>query len=414
MKSSELYRIAKELLPAGVSSPVRAFEPNPIFIKDAEGSKLIDVENNSYIDYCLGFGPLILGHKNSEIMNAVIERLKQGWLYGTPIEEEIILAKLVQKHVKSIDMLRYVNTGTEATMSAIRAARGFTLRDKIVKMEGSFHGAHDTVLVKTGSGGATFGIPNSAGVPADSVKNTIQVPFNDLDNLSYILDKNKDEIAAVILEPVMGNVGVILPEKDYLKEVRALTYENDVLLIFDEIITGFRLSLGGAQGYFGVTPDLTTLGKIVGGGFPIGIFGGKKEIMEKISPIGSVYQAGTFSGNPISLTAGIKTIKILEDILGDLNKKSEVMNRALSEIAEDRGYFFSGIASMSQMFLTDTKVKDYNDAMQCDKEEYMNFFRRMLDEGIYLSPSQFETNFISSAHSKEDLEKTLEAYKKCL
>jgi len=414
MKSSELYRIAKELLPAGVSSPVRAFEPNPIFIKDAEGSKLIDVENNSYIDYCLGFGPLILGHKNSEIMNAVIERLKQGWLYGTPIEEEIILAKLVQKHVKSIDMLRYVNTGTEATMSAIRAARGFTLRDKIVKMEGSFHGAHDTVLVKTGSGGATFGIPNSAGVPADSVKNTIQVPFNDLDNLSYILDKNKDEIAAVILEPVMGNVGVILPEKDYLKEVRALTYENDVLLIFDEIITGFRLSLGGAQGYFGVTPDLTTLGKIVGGGFPIGIFGGKKEIMEKISPLGSVYQAGTFSGNPISLTAGIKTIKILEDILGDLNKKSEVMNRALSEIAEDRGYFFSGIASMFQMFLTDTKVKDYNDAMQCDKEEYMNFFRRMLDEGIYLSPSQFETNFISSAHSKEDLEKTLEAYKKCL
>jgi len=414
MKSSELYRIAKELLPAGVSSPVRAFEPNPIFIKDAEGSKLIDVENNSYIDYCLGFGPLILGHKNSEIMNAVIERLKQGWLYGTPIEEEITLARLIMKHVKSIEMLRYVNTGTEATMSAIRVARGFTSKDKIVKMEGSFHGAHDTVLVKTGSGGATFGIPNSAGVPADSVKNTIQVPFNDLDNLSYILDKNKDEIAAVILEPVMGNVGVILPEKDYLKEVRALTYENDVLLIFDEIITGFRLSLGGAQGYFGVTPDLTTLGKIVGGGFPIGIFGGKKEIMEKISPLGSVYQAGTFSGNPISLTAGIKTIKILEDILGDLNKKSEVMNRALSEIAEDRGYFFSGIASMFQMFLTDTKVKDYNDAMQCDKEEYMNFFRRMLDEGIYLSPSQFETNFISSAHSKEDLEKTLEAYKKCL
>ncbi|BDC35990.1 MAG: glutamate-1-semialdehyde-2,1-aminomutase [Candidatus Methanoliparum thermophilum] len=414
MKSVELYKIAKDLLPAGVSSPVRAIEPYPIYMKDSDGSKLIDVEGNEYIDYCLGFGPLILGHKNPKIMNAVIERLKQGWLYGTPIEEEIILAKLIIKHIKSIEMLRYVNTGTEATMSAIRVARGFTSKDKIVKIEGSFHGAHDIVLVKTGSGGATFGIPNSSGIPKDSVKNTIQVPFNDLDSLSYLLDKNKDEIAAVILEPVLGNIGVILPEKDYLKEVRRLTLENDVLLIFDEIITGFRLSLGGAQGYFGIKPDLTTLGKIVGGGFPIGVFGGRREIMENISPLGPVYQAGTFSGNPISLTAGIETIKILEDVLDEINKKGDFMRRALCEIVEDKNYFFSGIASMFQVFLIEKRIKNYTDAMQCDKNKYMKFFRRMLDEGIYLSPSQFETNFISAAHSKDDLEKTLEAYKKCL
>jgi len=414
MKSSELYKIAEELLPAGVSSPVRAFEPNPIYMKDADGSKLIDIEGKSYIDYCLGFGPLILGHKNPTIMRAVIERLKRGWLYGTPIEEEITLARLIMKHVKSIEMLRYVNTGTEATMSAIRVARGFTSKDKIVKMEGSFHGAHDTVLVKAGSGGATFGVPNSAGIPKESVKNTIQVSFNDLDSLSYVLDKSKDEIAAVILEPVMGNVGVVLPEKDYLREVRALTSENEVLLIFDEIITGFRLSLGGAQEYYDVKPDLTTLGKIVGGGFPIGIFGGRRDIMENISPLGPVYQAGTFSGNPISLTAGIETIKILEEVLDDINKKSDVMNRSLSEIAEDKNYFFSGVASMFQMFFTNKRVNNYNDAMQCDKDEYMKFFRRMLNEGIYLPPSQFETNFISAAHSKEDLEKTVEVYKKCL
>ncbi|VUT23766.1 MAG: Glutamate-1-semialdehyde 2,1-aminomutase [Candidatus Methanolliviera sp. GoM_asphalt] len=416
MKSSDLYKVAKELMPGGVSSPVRAFEPNPIYIKAANGSKLIDVEEREYIDYCMGFGPLILGHKNPDVLDAVRKRLERGWLYGAPIEEEIELSKLIKKHFKSIDMLRFVNTGTEATMSAIRLARGFTSRDKIIKIGGGFHGAHDTVLVKTGSGGATFGIPDSAGVPKDSVKNTIQIPFNDLEALSNVLNGHKEEIAALIIEPVMGNVGVILPKDDYLREVRNLTRENDVLLIFDEVITGFRISLGGAQEYFGIDPDLTTLGKIIGGGFPIGVFGGRREIMENVAPEGDVYQAGTFSGNPISLTAGIKTIEILERILNDINEKGRRMGKSLAGIAEEKGYFFSGIASIFKVFLTESRerIENYEDAIKCDKRRYMEFFKRMLSCGIYLPPSQFETNFLSLAHSNEDIERTLEAYKNCL
>ncbi len=270
-KSRNLYAEALNLMPGGVSSPVRAFKPHPFYTARAKGSKIYDVDGNEYIDYCMAYGPLILGHANEVVKEAIAKQLEDGWLYGTPIELEIEYAKLIQKHFPSMEMLRFVNTGSEATMAALRVARGFTGRDKIVKVEGSFHGAHDAVLVKAGSGATTHGVPNSAGVPADFVKNTLQVPYNDVESLSEILEKN--EVAALILEPVMGNSALILPEKDYLREVRRITQENDVLLIFDEVITGFRVSMGGAQEYYGVKPDLTTLGKIAGGGLPIGIFG---------------------------------------------------------------------------------------------------------------------------------------------
>jgi glutamate-1-semialdehyde 2,1-aminomutase len=304
--SRELYSEAIKLMPGGVSSPVRAFKPHPFFVSKARGSKIYDVDGNEFIDYCMAYGALILGHANEEVKNAIKEKLEDGWLYGTPIELEVKYAKLIRKYYPSIEMLRFVNTGSEATMSALRVARGFTGREKIVKIEGSFHGSHEAVLVKAGSGATTFGVPNSAGVPKDFVKNTLQVPFNDVQALSYVLEKNKD-VAAVIMEPVMGNSSLILPEANYLKEVRKITLENDVLLIFDEIITGFRLAMGGAQEFYGVKADITTLGKIAGGGFPIGIYGGRREIMEKVAPSGDVYQAGTFSGNPISLLAGYTT-----------------------------------------------------------------------------------------------------------
>ncbi|MEM0332230.1 MAG: glutamate-1-semialdehyde 2,1-aminomutase [Archaeoglobaceae archaeon] len=408
-RSQELYEEALKLMPGGVSSPVRAFKPHPIYIEKAKGSKIYDVDGNEYIDYCLAFGPLILGHAPEIVRNAIIEQLENGWLYGTPIEMEVRYAKLIKKLFPSIEMLRFVNTGSEATMSALRVARGFTGRDKIIKVEGSFHGAHDAVLVKAGSGATTHGIPNSAGVPRDFVKNTLQVPFNDIETLNDLIEKNREEVAAMILEPVIGNTGLILPEKDYLKEVRKVTAENDVLLIFDEVITGFRVSLGGAQEYYNVKPDLTTLGKIAGGGLPIGLFGGRKEIMERVAPSGDVYQAGTFSGNPLSLTAGYVTVDFLaKKGLKDLNAKCEEIAKALVDIfGEER---VSWIASMFCIFFGE-KPKNYLDALKLDKNAYLRFFWRVLERGIYLPPSQYETCFLSLAHSKEDVEKTIEVFK---
>lgn len=410
-KSSRLYKEAIEIMPGGVSSPVRAFKPNPFYVSKAAGSKLFDVDGNEFIDYCLAYGALILGHANPEVKDALKEQLERGWLYGTPIELEVKYAKLIRKFYPSIEMLRFVNTGSEATMSALRLARGFTGKDKIVKIEGSFHGSHDAVLVKAGSGATTFGVPNSAGVPSDFVKNTLQVPFNDTEKLSELLEKNKD-VACVIMEPVMGNSALIIPEGDYLKEVRRITKENDVLLIFDEIITGFRLSLGGAQECYGVKPDITTLGKIAGGGFPIGIYGGRKEIMSRISPSGDVYQAGTFSGNPMSLIAGYTTVKILERdrIVERTAEKTKKLCCGIRDLLNDKeGIELGQISSMFCIYFGKTP-KNYHEALRLNKEAYMNFFRKLLEHGVFFPPSQFESCFMSYAHTEEDIERTIEAF----
>ena len=417
MKSEKLFELASKYMPGGVSSPVRAYKPYPFFTASAKGSRIYDIDGGEYIDYCLAYGPLVLGHGNEEVKGAVREQLEKGWLYGTPHEKEIELAKKIINYYPSIELVRFVNTGSEATMAGIRLARGFTERNKIVKIEGGFHGAHDSVLVKAGSGATTYGIPDSKGVPRDSVKNTLQVPFNDAAALTDTLENNSGEVAAVIIEPVMGNVGPIPPEEGYLSEVRKITEEKDVLLILDEVITGFRLALGGAQEFYGVDADLTILGKIVGGGFPIGVFGGKKEIMELIAPSGGVYQAGTFSGNPVSITAGLKTIEIIEreGVPRKINELGARLKTALREILTDSGVegCVSGVGSMFKVFFRagGKEVRNYADALSCDKNKYLRFFHTMLSSGIFLPPSQFETNFISFAHTEEDIERTIEAYK---
>ncbi|MFZ3058679.1 MAG: glutamate-1-semialdehyde 2,1-aminomutase [Candidatus Methanoperedens sp.] len=416
-KSRKLFEEAKKVLPGGVSSPVRAIKPYPFYTKRANGSKIIDIDGNEYIDYVMGYGPLLLGHNHPAIKEAVIKQLSDGWLYGTPTELEVTLAKEIIKLYPSIDMVRFVSTGTEATMGALRAARGFTGKNKFIKIEGGFHGAHEAALVKAGSGATTFGTPDSAGVPKDFTKNTLQVPFNDIEAMTAAIDAYKDDVAAVIIEPVLGNIGPILPKEDYLKEVRAVTRENDVVLIFDEVITGFRLAMGGAQEYYGITPDMTTLGKILGGGFHIGVIGGKREIMENISPAGAVYQAGTFNGSPVSMTAGLAVIKTLrnEKVHGKVNKAGDSMRAGLSDVISDLGldYSVSGIGSMFKVFFGDMPY-NYQDALKCDKEKFNVFFKKMLADGIFLPPSQYETNFLSVAHSQDDIDKTIEAYRRNL
>jgi glutamate-1-semialdehyde 2,1-aminomutase len=416
-KSRKLFEEAKKVLPGGVSSPVRAIKPYPFYTKRANGSKITDIDGNEYIDYVMGYGPLLLGHNHPAIKEAVIKQLPDGWLYGTPTELEVTLAKEIIKLYPSIDMVRFVSTGTEATMGALRAARGFTGKNKFIKIEGGFHGAHEAALVKAGSGATTLGTPDSAGVPKDFTKNTLQVPFNDIEAMTAAIDAYKDDVAAVIIEPVLGNIGPILPKKGYLKEVRAVTRENDVVLIFDEVITGFRLAMGGAQEYYGVTPDMTTLGKILGGGFHIGVIGGKREIMENISPAGAVYQAGTFNGSPISMTAGLAVVKTLrnENVHEKVNKAGDSMRSGLSDVISDLGldYSVSGIGSMFKVFFGDMPY-NYQDALKCDKEKFNVFFKKMLADGIFLPPSQYETNFLSLAHSQDDIDKTIEAYRRNL
>ncbi|MCZ7380073.1 MAG: glutamate-1-semialdehyde 2,1-aminomutase [Candidatus Methanoperedens sp.] len=416
-KSRKLFEEAKKVLPGGVSSPVRAIKPYPFYTKRANGSKITDIDGNEYIDYVMGYGPLLLGHNYPAIKEAVIKQLPDGWLYGTPTELEVTLAKEIIKLYPSIGMVRFVSTGTEATMGALRAARGFTRKNKFIKIEGGFHGAHEAALVKAGSGATTLGTPDSAGVPKDFTKNTLQVPFNDIEAMTAAIGAYKDDVAAVIIEPVLGNIGPILPKEGYLKEVRAVTRENDVVLIFDEVITGFRLAMGGAQEYYGVTPDMTTLGKILGGGFHIGVIGGKREIMENISPAGPVYQAGTFNGSPVSMTAGLAVIKTLkgEKVHAKVNKAGDSMRAGLSDVISDLGldYSVSGIGSMFKVFFGDMPY-NYQDALKCDKEKFNMFFKKMLADGIFLPPSQYETNFLSLAHSKDDIDKTIEAYRRNL
>jgi glutamate-1-semialdehyde 2,1-aminomutase len=412
-KSRELYKKARTLLPGGVSSPVRAIKPYPFYTESASGSIIRDIDGNEYIDYCLAYGPNILGHANPKIKAAIIAQLDKGWLYGTPTELEVNLAERIAGIYPSIDMLRFVSTGTEATMSALRAARGFTGRDKFIKIEGGFHGAHDAALVQAGSGATTLGKPDSLGVPADFTKHTLQVPFNDIEALTDVIERNREDVAALIIEPVLGNIGPVLPEEDYLSDVRKVTEEHDVVLIFDEVITGFRLAMGGAQEYYGVTPDMTTLGKIIGGGLPIGVFGGKEEIIEMIAPSGGVYQAGTYSGCPASVATGLAVLDVLEkeDVHRKLNSTGDMLRARLTEIVDDLGldYNVCGISSMFKIFFGD-KPLNYREALKCDKEGYLGFFFRMLDSGVFLPPSQFETNFLSTAHTEENIEKTLVAY----
>ncbi len=409
MKNRELFEEAKGYLVGGVNSPVRAVKPYPFFTAKGRGCVLVDVEGKEYIDYCLAYGPLILGHAYPDVVEKVGEQLERGSAYGTPTLLEVEFAKKVVEHVPCAEMVRFVNTGTEATMAAVRLARGYTGRKKILKFEGAFHGAHDSVLVKAGSGATTQGVPTSKGIPSEAAKNTLLAPFNDKDSVEKILKKN--DVACIIAEPVMGNAGCILPAEGYLKFLREITAEYGALLIFDEVITGFRLGLGGAQEYYNVTPDVTTLGKILGGGLPIGAVVGKREIMEHFSPLGKVYQAGTFNGNPLSMTAGYTTIQVLETspVYEKVNSLGESIRKGVEEIIEDLGLSIKvyGIASMFQMYFTEEDVVDYSSALRADKDTFMEFQRGLLREGIFLPPSQYECNFISYAHDDRAIETTI-------
>ncbi len=415
--SKELYNEAINIMPDGVSSPIRAIKPFPFYVKKSYGSKLYDVDNNEYIDYCMAYGPLILGHSNKHIKEKLISQIENGWIYGTPCEHEVKLAKKIISHYQSIDMIRFVSTGTEATMSSIRLARGFTNRNKIIKINGGFHGSHDSVLVKAGSGAVYNYNQNNNGIPKNIEQNTINIEYNNIENLIDVIHENKYDISCVIIEPILGNIGCILPNDGYLKEVRKVTSENDILLIFDEVITGYRISLGGAQEYYNVKPDITTLGKIIGGGLPIGAFGASKEIMENISPKGSIYQAGTFSGNPLSLCSGLETINYIEEnnVYQYLNDIGNTFYNSINDILEDRNlenkYSIESISSMFTIFFGN-KPKNYEESLNCNVNKYNQFWNIMIKDNIFFPPSQFETSFLSCSHSKEDLSKTIEIIEK--
>ena len=411
--SKELFEEAKKLFPGGVNSPIRAaVRPYPFYVASAEGAKLKTVEGRELIDYVLGYGPLILGHAHPAVKQALEEQIDKGWLYGTPTELEIELAKKIISHYPSIEMVRFVNSGTEATMTAIRLARGYTGRKKIVKFEGCYHGAHDSVLVKSGSAVSHYGLPGSAGVPEELAKLTLVVPFNDVNALEKVMKEEGEQVAAIIIEPVMGNAGVIPPKDNFLKEVRRIASEHGALLIFDEVITGYRLGLSGAQGLFGVEPDLTTLGKIVGGGLPIGVVGGKREIMEKLTPTGPVFNAGTFNAHPLTMVAGLATIRELErgyvyDIANSAAKK-------VAKVLEQKDGVVNIVASMFQWFPDVDKVENYSDAQRANKEKYLKLHEELLKRGVFIAPSVFEAWFTSAAHNKEVVEETLEALDEAL
>lgn len=423
-RSQRLFKEAKELIPGGVNSPVRAFKAvggSPIFIKRAKGSKVYDVDGNAYIDYVLSWGPLILGHAHPKVVNALKKAIENGTSYGAPTSLEIKLARLVLKAYPSMDKIRMVNSGTEATMSAIRVARGFTGRDKIIKFEGCYHGHADGLLVKAGSGATTFGVPDSPGVPKSYARNTITLPFNDIAALKTVINREWRSIACVIIEPVVGNIGCVLPRIGFLETLRTITEKYGIILIFDEVMTGFRVSYGGAQAYYGIRPDMTCLGKVIGGGLPVGAYGGRKEIMSMIAPEGPVYQAGTLSGNPLAMTAGIETLKILskKGIYEKLEKTMQQLEEGLKDVAKKAGVKtrFYRAGTMFCNYFTDTEVIDYKTAKRSDTAKFARFFLSMLKRGINIAPSQFEAGFISIVHTENDIEKTIkaayEALKEC-
>ena len=410
MNSEELFKISKNIIPGGVNSPVRAFEPYPFFVKEAKGSHIVDIDGNDYIDYCLAYGPILLGHSDDDVMKDVYEQMQRGTAYGAPTENEVKLAQEVIDRVPCAEMVRFVNSCTEATMAAIRLARGFTGKNKIVKFEGAYHGAHDYVLVKSGSGAAC--LPDSAGIPEATTQNTLSVPFNDVNALTKLIEEEGENIACIIVEPVMGNIGCVEPNVKFLKFLREITEENGIVLIFDEVITGFRVSRGGAQSYYGVKPDLVTFAKVLGGGFPIGAYAGKKEIMSLIAPNGPVYQAGTFSGNPISIQAGLSTLKKLDyPFYGEMSQKGDFLRESISDILEDLKLDLQavGLSSMFQIYFNEEPVIDYETAKRSDAKRFLVYFRELLKNGVFIPPSQFECNFISGAHTDEDLIKTAEA-----
>ena len=414
-KSEELFKKAVNLMPGGVNSPVRAFGPvggHPVFIDSAKGQYLTDVDGNRYIDYIGSWGPMILGHNDDRVVGAVIKQIGKGISYGAATEAEVEMAQLMCGIVPSLEMVRMVNSGTEAVMSAIRTARGFTGKNKFIKFEGNYHGHSDALLVKAGSGVMTAGIPDSSGVPANCVKDTLTAVYNDLDSVKKLFDENKDEIACVIVEPVSANMGVVLPKDGFLKGLRKLCDDNNALLIFDEVITGFRLGLTGASGYFNIHPDLITYGKIIGGGMPVGAYGGRADVMQVVSPVGSVYQAGTLSGNPVAMAAGITQLKILKEA-PEVYKKTfelgEMLRNGAADIIKEAGlpYKVTGIGSLSCIFFTDKEVTDYISAKTSDTAEFAKYFNHMLSRGNYFGPSQFESIFVSAAHTKENIDKTL-------
>ncbi|MCK5544878.1 MAG: glutamate-1-semialdehyde 2,1-aminomutase, partial [Desulfobulbaceae bacterium] len=412
---------AQGYIPGGVNSPVRACKSvgcNPLFIDRASGSKIFDVDGNTFIDFVCSWGPMILGHDHPVVREAVAEALGKGTSYGAPTPSEVELAELVTEAVPSVERVRFVNSGTEATMSAIRLARGYTGKNVVVKFNGCYHGHADSFLVKAGSGVITLGIPGSPGVPEDIVKNTISIPYNDPKILEKTLRDESLSIACVIIEPVAGNMGVVVPDINFLKKLKELTEELKIVLIFDEVITGFRLSFGGAQGRFGINPDLTCLGKIIGGGLPVGAYGGKKEIMDMIAPGGPVYQAGTLSGNPLAMAAGIATLKLLKEpgFYDRLEKKADSFAAELEGVAKkfSLNTTMNRIGSMMTTFFTGEEVTDFASAMKADTGKYSRYYRGMRAQGVYLAPSQFEASFVSAAHTSEDLEKAIESAEKVL
>ena len=420
--STALFDRAQRVIPGGVNSPVRAFKGvggTPVFIQKAQGAYIFDTDGKQYIDYVGSWGPMILGHNHPAILNAVLKTAENGLSFGAPTPLEIDLAELVCQLIPSIEMVRMVSSGTEATMSAIRLARGYTKRDKIIKFEGCYHGHADSLLVKAGSGALTLGQPNSPGVPADFAKHTLTCTYNDLDSVQQAFAQYPDQIACIIVEPVAGNMNCIPPKAGFLQGLRALCDQYGAVFIIDEVMTGFRVALGGAQAYYGVTPDLTCLGKIIGGGMPVGAFGGKKEIMQHIAPTGPVYQAGTLSGNPIAMAAGLACLTELKKDGNQqrLNQLTEKLSQGLKALADKHGIPFSDnyVGAMFGLFFTDkTEVSSYQDVMACDTEKFKLFFHKMLEQGVYLAPSAFEAGFMSLAHSHEDIDRTLAAADKVL
>lgn len=415
-KSDSIYNEAVTVMPGGVNSPVRAYRNvgrNPLFIEKGKGSKIYDIDGNEYIDYICSWGPNILGHCYPKVIEEVKKACDNGLTFGAPTEKEVVLAELIREIMPSMEVLRMVNSGTEAVMSAIRVARGFTKRDMILKFKGCYHGHSDGLLVKAGSAALTAAVPDSLGVPKSYTENTLVALYNDEKSVEELFEKYGDKIACVVVEPVAANMGVVLPKKGFLQFLRDITEKYGSLLIFDEVITGFRLSLGGAQEYFGIKPDMTTLGKIVGGGMPMAVYGGRKEIMDCVAPLGGVYQAGTLSGNPIATTAGIATLTALKKnkhLYAELEKKAEKIANSYRKI----GASVNQIGSLLSGFFTDREVNDYDSATSSDTARYAKFFNYLLENGIYIAPSQYEAMFVSMAHSDEDIEKTckvIESYK---
>jgi glutamate-1-semialdehyde 2,1-aminomutase len=415
-RSIKLFEKAQHLIPGGVNSPVRAFRSvggQPRFIKRAKGARLYDLDGNTYIDYVLSWGPMILGHASPTVVSAIKNAAERGTSYGAPTELEVDLAAQIRDAFPSMEKSRLVSSGTEAVMSAIRVARGFTKRDGVLKFEGCYHGHSDYLLAKAGSGLTTLGIPDSLGVPADFAKHTLTAPYNDIRTVQRILRDRGKDLACIIVEPVAGNMGVVPPAPDFLPALRQLATDHDILLIFDEVISGFRVHYGGAQALYGVTPDLTVLGKIIGGGLPVGAYGGRRDIMDLIAPAGPVYQAGTLSGNPLAVTAGLATLKQLraKNLYKQLEERSAALARGVADEAKRAGIALTQtrVGSMLTSFFTQEPVVDWNSAKKADTKRYGLFFHEMLEQGIYLAPSQFEAAFLSTAHTSADIEKTIRA-----